>query len=103
MRWANFLQACIWPKSGAPSQNGTLSLIHAYVGSQAWVWNTPSHIGANCHSSHSQGHEVCTLKCSQISLEWILTQCVPWRIPICNHGFSLLFASLSSTMLNIAF
>jgi len=70
------------------------SLIHAYVESQAKIQCAPSHIGAR----YSQGHKVCTLRCSWNSLEWIPTQCVPWKIPICSHGYSFLLASPSSTM-----
>ncbi len=98
MRRANSLQACVWPKSKAPSQNGTLSLTHAYVKFQTWVWNTSSHIGASCHLLHSQGHEVCILKCSWSSLEWIPTQCILKKIPMCSHGYSLPLTSFSPTM-----
>jgi hypothetical protein len=82
----------------APSLNGTHNLTHAYARSQAWVWNTPLHIGASYHLLHSQGHEICILRCSQNSLEWIPTRCVPWKIPMCSHGSSLPLASLSFTM-----
>jgi hypothetical protein len=41
------------PSQEPHHKNGTLGLPHAYVKFQAWVWNTPSHIGANYHSSHS--------------------------------------------------
>jgi hypothetical protein len=82
----------------APSQNGTHGLTHAYVEFQAWTQNKPSHIGASCHCLRSQGHRICILECSQNSLEWILTQFVPWRIPMCSHGFSLPLTSSSSTM-----
>ncbi len=96
MKRANYFQDCTWPELGTPSQNSKHSLTHAYAEFQACIWNTPSHIGASC-LLHSQGHRVCILKCSQNSLEWIPIQCVPWKIPMCSHGFSLPLASLSST------
>jgi len=73
-------------------------LIHAYVKSQARIQCTPSHIGASYHLLYSQCHKVYTLRWSWNSLEWISTQCVLYKIPMCSHRSSLLFASLSSTM-----
>jgi len=98
MRQANFPQACPWPKSKAPSQNGTHGLTHAYAGFPTWVQNTPSHIGASFIYCIQKVMEFTSLRCSKKNLELILTQCVPWKIPMCSHGFSLPFASLSSTM-----
>jgi hypothetical protein len=98
VRRANFLQACVWPKLETPSQIGTRNPANACVESQACVWNKPSHIVASCHLWHSQGREVCTLKCSRNSLEQTRIRLVLQRIPMCNHGSSPFLVSLSSTM-----
>jgi hypothetical protein len=64
MKRTNSPQACTSPTLGAPSQNGTPSLIHAYIGSPTWVRCMPSHISTSYHLLHSQGCEVCIVRCS---------------------------------------
>jgi len=65
MRRANSLQTSAWPKLEAPSQIGTHGPSRACVEPPTWVRNKPSHIASNSHLWHSQGHGVCTSRCSQ--------------------------------------